>query len=216
MKHKNHVSGKAKKIRKELDKKFAIKESDIVKALKGNEKAAKHIAQMGIDGETLKRRAPQLAEMVTNSIDGTVAYNKMFTDIHKSAGKGALSIEDNIASIELAEIDLKDGRTQKALKFVTEKQLKEQSHKDSMQVIQMEAQIKDTELMSNHEYRVAKLENKLPLKQIGADRDYQEAKIDHVLEYGDSAQTKLIPRKQYTQRTIVQRVIDVISFFAGN
>ncbi|MEM6755186.1 MAG: hypothetical protein AAF630_19710 [Cyanobacteria bacterium P01_C01_bin.38] len=212
MKHKNHVSGKAKNIRKELSKKFGITEGDIVRALKGDEKAAKHIAQMGIDGRRLSKYAPQFAEDVTDSIDGTDSLNKMWADIYTKAGKSALNIESDVAKTELADIDLVDGRTEKAFKFVQDKQLKAGKHSGNMEALKMEAEIAEIEALANHEYRMQKLENKLPLKQMQADRDYKEARMDHILQNGDASQLKLVPEKRYTERSLLTRVID---FFKG-
>ncbi|NJN13057.1 MAG: hypothetical protein HC815_36095 [Richelia sp. RM1_1_1] len=212
MKHKNHASGKAKNIRKELSKKFGITEGDIVRALKGDEKAAKHIAQMGIDGRRLSKYAPIFADDVIDSIDGTDSLNKMWADIYTKAGKSALNIESDIAKVELADIDLVDGRTEKAFKFVQDKQLKARRHSDNMQALQMEAEIAEIEALANHEYRMQRLENKLPLKQMQADRDYKEARLDHILQNGDASKLDLVPEKRYTERSLLTRVVD---FFKG-
>lgn len=212
MKHKNHVSGKAKNIRKELSKKFGISEGDIVRALKGDEKAAKHIAQMGIDGRRLAKYAPQFAEDAIGVIDGTDALNKMWADIYTKTGKSTLNIESDIAKTELADIDLMDGRTEKAFKFIQDKQLKADRHSDNKKALKMEAEIAEIEHLASHEYRMQRLENKLPLKQMQADRDYNDARFDHILEHGESSNLRLIPKKQYTERNILTRIID---FFAG-
>lgn len=212
MKHRNHVSGKAKTIRKELSRKFNIAEGDIVKALKGDEKAAKRIAQMGIDGERIKKYAPQITEHVLDSIEGTDALNKMWGDIYTQAGKSTLNIESDVAKVELADIDLVDGRTEKAFQFIQDKQLKASRHWSNMEHAIMQAEIAEIEQLANHDYRMEKLENKLPLKQIQADKDYQDAKLDHVLQFGESSQTNLIPKKQYTERSLLSRVVD---FFKG-
>lgn len=212
MKHKNHVSGKAKNIRKELSKKFGITEGDIVRALKGDEKAAKHIAQMGIDGRRLSKYAPQFASDAIDSIDGTDALNKMWADIYTKAGKSTLNIESDVAKTELADIDLVDGRTEKAFKFVQDKQLKAGKHSGNMEALKMEAEIAEIEALANHEYRMQKLENKLPLKQMQADRDYKEARMDHILQNGDEEQLKLVPEKRYTDKSLLTRIID---FFKG-
>ncbi|MBE9212970.1 hypothetical protein IQ247_09775 [Plectonema cf. radiosum LEGE 06105] len=212
MKHKNHVSSKAKTIRKEMQRKFGISEGDIVRALKGDERAAKHIAQMGIDGRRLSKYAPQLADNMIDSIQGTDALNKMWADVYQQVGKSSLAIESDIARTELADDDLNDGRTEKAFKFIQDKQLRADKHSDNMQALQMEAEIADIEQMANHEYRMQKLENKLPLKQMQADRDYKEQRLDHILQNGDASQLELVPEKRYTERSLLSRVVD---FFKG-
>ncbi|NJO63585.1 MAG: hypothetical protein HC836_36960 [Richelia sp. RM2_1_2] len=212
MKHKNHVSGKARNIRKELNRKFGISEGDIVRALKGDEKSAQKLTQMGIDGRRLQKYAPIFADDVKDSIQGTDALNKMWADIYQQTGKSALNIESDIARTELADIDLVDGREEKAFKFVQDKQLKARRHSDNMQALQMEAEIAEIEALANHEYRMQRLENKLPLKQMQADRDYKEARLDHILQNGDASQLDLVPEKRYTERSLLTRVID---FFKG-
>lgn len=212
MKHKNHVSAKAKTIRKELNRKFGISEGDIVRALKGDEKSVKRLAQMGIDGRRLSKYAPIFAEDVQDSIQGTDALNKMWADIYQTAGKSALNIESDIAKTELADIDLVDGRTEKAFKFIQDKQLKADKHSESMEALQMEAEIAEIEQLANHEFRMQRLENKLPIKQMQADRDYKEARLDHILQNGDASNMKLIPEKNYTKRNVFARVVD---FFKG-
>ncbi len=212
MKHKNHVSGKAKTIRKELNRKFGISEGDIVRALKGDEKSAQKLSQMGIDGRRLQKYAPIFADDVKDSIQGTDALNKMWGDIYQQTGKSALAIESDIARTELADIDLVDGRTEKAFKFIQDKQLRTDKHHDNMQALQMEAEIAEIEQLASHEYRMQRLENKLPLKQMQADRDYKEARLDHILQNGDASQLELVPEKRYTERSLLTRVVD---FFRG-
>jgi hypothetical protein len=212
MKHKNHVSGKAKTIRKELNRKFGISEGDIVRALKGDEKSAQKLSQMGIDGRRLSKYAPMFAEDVRDSIEGTDALNKMWADIYQTAGKSTLNIESDIARTELADDDLIDGRTEKAFKFIQDKQLRADKHRNNMEALQMEAEIAEIEQLANHEFRMQRLENKLPLKQMQADRDYKEARLDHILQNGDASNMKLIPEKRYTERNLLTRVVD---FFRG-
>ena len=212
MKHKNHVSGKARNIRRELSKKFGISEGDIVKAIKGDEKATKRIAQMGIDGERIKKYAPLITEHVLDSIEGTEALNKMWGDIYQQAGKSTLNVESDMARTELSDVDLVDGRLEKAYKFSQDKKKKSIRHQDNMQALQMEAEIAEVEQSANHEYRMQRLENRLPLKQIQADREYQSARLDHFLEHGDNARVDLIPEKRFTGREVLSRVVD---FFSG-
>ena len=167
---------------------------------------------MGIDGERIKKYAPQIKKHILDSIEGTDELNRMWGDVYTQAGKSTLGIEADIARVELAEIDLIDGRTEKAYKFIQDKQRKSIRHQDNMQALQMESEIAEIEQLANHDFRMQRLENKLPLAQIKADKDYQNARLDHVLQFGESSQTKLIPKKEYTGRNVLSRVID---FFSG-
>ena len=212
MKHKNHVSAKAKTIRKELSRKFNIREGDIVKALKGDEQATKRIAQMGIDGERIKKYAPQLTEHLLDYIEGTDALNKMWGDVYTQAGKSTLNIESDVAKVELADIDLVDGRTEKAFQFIQDKKMKAFKHEDNMEALMMQAEIQEIEQLANHDFRMDKLENKLPLKQIQADKDYKDARLEHILQYGASSRLNLVAKKEYTGRNLLTRVVD---FFRG-
>ena len=65
----------------------------------------------------------------------------MWADIYQTAGKSTLNIESDIARTELADDDLVDGRTEKAFKFIQDKQLRTDKHHDNMQALRTEAEI---------------------------------------------------------------------------
>jgi hypothetical protein len=212
MKHKNHVSSRAKNIRKEMNRKFNISESDIAKALNGDEKALKAIAQMGIDGEKLQRYAPQVSEHVRNSMKGTQALNKMWSDIYVDGGRASLDIENQQARTELANTSLVNQRIERANEFVNNQRNESLRHQNQLEYLRMKAEIDDIEKLSDHDYRIAQVSNRLELQQIKADRDYQSAKTDHILQNGESSRVDLIPRKDY-KKNLMSKAID---FFTGN
>ncbi|NJM21216.1 MAG: hypothetical protein HC907_22120 [Richelia sp. SM1_7_0] len=193
----NHVGKNAKTIRRKLQKNFGINESQIDAAIKGDELAIQKIAQAGIEGDKISRLAPRISEKIIQSIQGTEAENKMYTDIYSAAGNATANIESMEASTLLSNRSLIDYRKEQAQKFVNDRKVMNAKLEQNLEFLRMQAEVRNIEMIGNHEYRVQKLQNQIPLKQMQAERDYKEQVIEHYLENGDNAQVELVARKNF-------------------
>lgn len=193
----NHVGKNAKKIRKKLEKNFGVNESQIDAAIKGDIVAIQEIAQSGIEGERISRLAPRIAEKVIQSIQGTEAENRMYTEIYRAAGSSTINIESMEAATQLSNRSLIDYRKEQAQKFVNDKKAMKAKLEQNLEFLRMQAEVRNIEMLGNHEYRVQRLQNQISLKQMQAEIEYNDRVIDHYLENGDNSQVELVAKKEF-------------------
>ena len=193
----NHVGKNAKTIRKKLQKNFGVNESQIDAAINGDIVAIQEIAQSGIDGERISRLAPRITSSVIQSIQGTEAENRMYSEIYKVAGTATANIESMEAATQLSNRSLIDYRKEQAQKFVNDKKVMNAKLEQNLEFLRMQAQVRNTEMLGNHEYRVQRLQNQIPLKQMQAELEYKEQIIEHYLENGDNSQVELVAKKEF-------------------
>jgi hypothetical protein len=211
MKIKNSVGKWGKDISPELQRKFGVTNAEFHKAMQGDERAIKKIGQMANEGEIYTKQAPKVAQRMLQVISGTSAMNQAVTDVSLAAAQATKQIEANGGKVQIANQKLVNERKEQALKHVTQLELNTARHENSLQAIQMEASISETTARVDHNYRMAQLQGKIPLQQMRADKEYQEARTDHLLEYGDKSRLSLIPKREY-ETNFVKKVVD---FFLG-
>ena len=193
----NHVGKNAKTIRKKLQKTFGVDESLIEASIKGDVAAIQKIAQKGIEGERISRLAPRIAEKVIQSIQGTEAENRMYADIYNVAGTATANIESMEAATQFSNRSLIDYRKEQAQKFVNDKNVMKAKLEQNLEFLREQAKVRNTEMLGNHEYRLQKLQNQIPLKRMQAELEYKEQVIEHYLENGDSSQVELVAKKEF-------------------
>lgn len=208
----NLVGKNAEKIKGLLGRNFKIDEQKIKLAVKGDAATIKEISQKGIEGAKIQKYAPQIAAHLIDSIQGVDAENKMYTDIYKAAGKVSQSLTKYQHETVAANTELANFRTLQAQNFVNQKKMASEKMKNEQQYLAEQARVRYIEMLGNHEFRMQKLENQIPLKQMQADREYMEAKIEHYLEYGDASNDELIPAKEFTGVGVFEKIKN---FFSG-
>jgi len=211
MKIKNSVGKWGKNISPELARKFGITNAEFHRAMQGDERAAKKIGQMANEGEIYTKQAPKVAQRMLQIISGTSAMNEAVTTVSLAAAQATKQIEANGAKVQLADQKLVNDRKEQALRHVSNLELNTSRHNNNLEAIQMEASIAETTARVDHNYRMAQLQGKIPLQQMRADKEYQEARTDHLLEYGDKSRLSLIPKREY-ETNFVQKVVE---FFLG-
>jgi hypothetical protein len=208
----NNVGKWAKNITPELAKKYGIDNATFHKAMMGDENACKQIGQLANEGEYAVKFAPKVAQRMLQIIAGTNAVNQAVTNVSLATAQGTKQIEANAGKVQIANTKLVNERKENALKQVAQLELLTTKHQNNLEAIQMQASIDETTARVDHNYRMKQLDAKLPLQQMRADKEYKEARTEHLLENGNNSRVPLLPKKEY-EASFIKRVID---FFSGN
>ena len=200
----DHVSGYGKSIRKATANKFGINNSLIIRAVNGDEKALKEVADKGKLGERLALSMPIIKENLKAYIEGTTEYNTALADIYKSGAKGAIAIDKAVSDVTLEDTRYDNLMEEYKTKLFTQLESESQRHGDSMDVIELQAWV-DTQMATvNAKANLESISNKPFLAQMKADEDYENKKIKHLLENGSDSDLSLIPQKHFSTNPIVR------------
>jgi hypothetical protein len=201
---KDHVSTYGKDISRATDKKFGISKALIVKAVSGDESALKEIADKGKLGERLTMAMPLIRENLKNYIEGTREYNVALADILKTGGKASLTIDKAGSEVGLANTNYLNMVDEYKAKLFADTKRERQRHHDALDVIELTAWIDSQQATVNNQAQMEGISNRPMLAQMQADRDYENAKINHLLEHGSEGDLNLIPRKHFTNNPVVK------------
>ncbi len=200
----DHVSGYGKQITKATNQKFDINNALIIKAVNGDEKALKQIGDMGKLGERLATSMPLIRENLKAYIEGTTEYNTALADIYKSGGKGAASIDKAASDVTLENSRYNNLISEYKASLFAKLEAENQRHDDALDVIELQAWI-DTQMATvNAKASLDSISNKPFLAQMKADADYENKKIQHLLENGSDSDLSLIPKKHYSTNPVVK------------
>ncbi|MBW4504953.1 MAG: hypothetical protein KME64_00305 [Scytonematopsis contorta HA4267-MV1] len=200
----DHVSSYGKNISKATEKKFGITKSLIVKAAMGDEKSLKQIGDMGKTGERLQMAMPIIRENLKDYIDGTKEYNTALADIYRTGGKAASAIDKSAGDVTLENTRFLNQIEEYKQQLFANLEKETQRHDDAIDIIELQAwidsQMVDVEMQAKFEG----ISNKPFLAQMKADDEYEEKKIQHILENGSDSNLSLIPRKQFSTNPVVK------------
>ena len=195
---KNHAAPKGRRLQQALKTKFGVTLNDFDKACQGDLASAQKIGEMARQGARYKEFAPKIAELYSDIIEGTEAFNKAQADILQSAGKSAISIDKAAAKTQLANTKYSHERSELALDFHTQKQAENQRHQYSMNMAQVKGYI-DAHLVSvDRQVAILEQTQRPEVKQILSDEQQQKREINEALDRGGTARFDLIPEKKYT------------------
>jgi hypothetical protein len=199
---KDHVSGYGKNLRRATNQKFGISNQLIVKAAMGDEKSLTQIADMGKLGERLSLAMPTIKEHLKNYIQGTTEYNQALFEVYRDGGKGALAIDKTVADLTLENTKFNNLLDEYKEKLSLGLQAEHDRHIAQMGTIKLQAwvdaQMKEIDVQAQLEG----ISNKPYVAQLKANEDYENKKIQHILEYGSQKNLSLIPRKEYVTNPV--------------
>jgi len=211
---KDHVSGYGKDVRRATNKKFGITNQLIVKAAMGDEKSLTQIADMGKVGERLTLAMPSIKEHLKNYIQGNTQYNQTLAELYKEGGKGALAIDKAASDLTLENTKFNNLLEEYKAKLFASLEAESIRHDDQMDLIELQAwvdaQTKEVDINAQFET----VTNKPFLAQLKADEDYENKRIQHILEHGSQKDLKLLPRKQYVTNPLKKAWDNVREFFS--
>lgn len=199
----DRVSGYGKDISKATDKQFGINKSLIVKAVMGDEKALTQIGDMGKTGERLQMAMPIIRDNLKKYIEGTKEYNVAIADIYKTGSKASLAIDKAGGELSLENTRYLNQIEEYKTKLFADLEKENQRHTDAMDVIELTAWIDSQMAEVNTQAQLETITNRPMIAQQQADVDYENRKIQHILQNGSESDLSLIPRKQFSTNPIV-------------
>lgn len=211
---KDHVTGYGKNISRATNEKFGISNKLIVQAALGDEKSLTQIADMGKLGERLVLAMPTIKEHLKTYIQGNTQYNQTLAELYKSGSQGALAIDKSASDVTLENTKFNNLLEEYKEKLFVSLEAESIRHEDQMDVIRLQAwvdsQIKDVDARIQQEG----ISNKPFLAQLKADEDYENKKIQHILEHGSQKDLSLIPHKQYITNPLKKMWDGIRDFFS--
>lgn len=199
---KDHVTGYGKNLSRATKDKFGVSNQLIVKAAMGDEKALTQIADMGKLGERMVMVMPKIKDHLTAYIEGTTQYNQSLTEIYKQGGKGSLTINKSQSDLTLENTKFNNFLEEYKARLFASLGAEDNRHTDQMEIIQLQAWV-DTQMKEvDHKVQMKTISNRPYVAQMKADDDYEDRKIQHILEYGSDKNLSLLPRKQYVTNPI--------------
>jgi hypothetical protein len=210
----DNVSGYGKDIVKATNKKFDINNALIIKACNGDETALKQLGDMGKTGERLQMAMPAIRENLKAYINGITEYNTSLADIYREGGTGAASIDKAGGDVSLANNKYLNKIEEYKTSLFASLKAENQRHDDSMDVIELKAWI-DTQMATvSAKAQMEGISNRPMIAQMQSDRDYESAKINHILQNGSDSDLSLIPRKEFDTNPVVKAWHYVRSIFS--
>jgi hypothetical protein len=201
---KDHVSTYGKDLKRATNKKFDINPSLIIRAVNGDEKALTEIGDKGKLGERLQMAMPLIRENLKAYIEGTKEYNIALADIYKTGGKASLAIDKAGSEVGLANTQYLNTVDEYTAKMLADAKKQGQRHHDALDVIELTAWIDAQTATVNNQAQMEGISNRPMLAQMQADKDYENAKINHLLEHGSDGDLSLIPKKHFTNNPVVK------------
>lgn len=210
----DHVSGYGKQITKATNKKFGINNSLIIRAVNGDERALKEIGDMGKLGERLTLAMPTIRENLKSYIEGNTEYNTALADIYKTGSKGSLSIDKAASDVTLENTRFNNLIEEYKTKLFAQLEAENQRHDDAMDVIELQAWVDAQMKTVDAKASLESISNKPFLAQMKSDEDYENKKIQHLLEHGSDSDLSLIPRKDYSTNPLVKLWNEIRGIFS--
>lgn len=200
----DRVSTYGKDLSRATDKQFGINKSLIVRAVMGDEQALTEIGDRGKIGQRLQMAMPLIRENLKDYIEGTREYNVGLADIYKTGGKASLAIDKAGSEVGLANTNYLNMVDEYKAKLFADTKREGQRHHDALDVIELTAWIDAQVATVNNQAQMEGISNRPMLAQMQADRDYENAKINHLLEHGSDGDLSLIPKKHFTNNPVVR------------
>jgi len=201
---KDHVSTYGKDISRATNKKFGINPSLIIRAVNGDEKALTEIGDKGKLGERMVMAMPLIRENLKNYIEGTKEYNTALADIYKTGSKASLAIDKAGSQVGLANTQYLNTVDEYKAQLMADTKREGQRHHDALDVIELTAWIDSQMATVNNQAQMEGISNRPMMAQMQADRDYENAKINHLLEHGSDGDLSLIPKKHFSSNPVVR------------
>jgi hypothetical protein len=201
---KDYVSTYGKDIAKATQKKFGITKSLIVKAAMGDEESLRQIGDMGKTGERLQMAMPIIRENLKDYIEGTKEYNIALADIYRTGGKAASAIDKVASDVTLDNTRYVNQIEEYKQQLFANLEKESQRHSDAIDIIELQAWIDSQMVEVDMQAKFETISNKPLLAQMKADDEYEDKKIQHILENGSESDLRLIPRKQFSTNPVIK------------
>jgi len=194
---KNHVVKNGRRLSQVLNKKFGVDLGDFEKALSGDVEAWQSIGELARQGRFSSEFAPKLAELYSDIMSGSEAYNKAVADILVQSGKSAIAIDKDVAKVALANTKYGHQRKELAQEFIQSKNAENTRYEYQINLAQIRGYI-DAHLTSVDNQATLLGQSRRPeIKQIAADEQLKRSQINEAMSKGEDARYDLTPQKNY-------------------
>lgn len=211
---KDHVTGYGKNVSRATRDKFGISNQLIVRAALGDEKSLTQIADMGKLGERLQMALPTIKDHLKNYIQGNTQYNQVLSELYREGGKGALVIDKASGDLTLENTRFNNLLEEYKERLFISLEAEEDRHLDQMDTIKLQAWVDSQMKEIDYKVQMENISNKPYIAQLKADEDYEDKKIQHILEHGSESDLSLIPRKQYITNPLSRMWQSIRDFFS--
>jgi hypothetical protein len=198
---KDHVSGKARRVKAVLKNKFGWDINDLDHALTGDVEALKRLGTANNKAIIASDLLPQVKEAFLNIYGTTEEYNRAIADILKQGGNSAIAIANAEKSATLDNTKYAHKRTEMATDFVIQKKLEYQRFRHAIDYMKMKAIIDSKMNTVDNRATLEAQINRPALKQMTTDLNHEAQVRSHVLEFGEHERRELIPARDYNTAT---------------
>ena len=197
LKIKNHIVPKGKALNSQLSSKFGITLADFEKACLGDLTAVQKIGELNRQSAFMKEYAPKLKDAYLQIIEGSTTYNLALADILKAAGSASLQIDKAANSTALADRKYVHQKTEISQQYLADKKSENQRHQYQINYQQIKGYMDAFLIDVDRNNAILEQSNRPEIKQIDADKTYQDRVINDYLDNGKDARIDLIPNKNY-------------------
>lgn len=213
MRLRNHVTPRSRQIQGELKGKFGLQFNELIRAMMGDEKAAKSLGEQARQGRLMSEFAPKVAERAKEVINGTQAFNEAVGQINIASGQSGSAIDRIADAAELANVQWIDNKSLRLLDKDNQEKLQKLKTKNATEYIKMKGLIDYAMTSIDDDYKLLSLELRPEMRQAQIDEAHTIEMANYNLEMGDKARADFKPKKNYQAKTMVQKVKDIVFGF---
>lgn len=202
MPFKDHVGKHGKTLERQLNSNYGdllglLQAATDIKHPEQQLNACKQLGQINLEAQAYIDLEPQLKDTILKQIDATTRFNTTKAEILKAAGKGTTAIEKAASSVNLANTDYRNHRTENALDFHQAKLIEQNRHRLEMDYIKLQGMIRQSLATVDTQAKFINAVNQPGIRQMQEDVNYQKTVANHYLSNGERSRPELIHRKNY-------------------
>ncbi len=198
MRIKSHITPKGKALNSQLSSKFGITLNMFESACMGDLAAIQKIGELNRQAGFMKEYAPKLKDAYLQIIEGSTTYNLALADILKAAGSATLQIDKAANATALADRKYVHQKIEISRQYIQDKKAENARHEYQLNYQQIKGYLDVYLVDVDRQTAIVEQSNRPELKQIEADKAYQDKLLNDYLGNGDKARPDLIPQKNYT------------------
>ena len=197
---KNHITSlDTKTLQKVASERFGYGIDDLNAVLQGNESKAQEIAEFGRQGRLTQKYAPIVAQSIMDGIEGTKVLNVETAKILKAAGSADTAILKAGKDSLLANQKYSHEKVEIAAEYGLAKQQEQKRHDYAKTYIELKYLYDSYFLSVDQDARLQEQSYRPDMKQLQEDETAKQRRLDHLLAYGDRADTGLLVERDYAQ-----------------
>ena len=210
MKLKNHITGKAKAIESEYEKRFGFNRATIMKAMYGDVDANRTIGEMGRQGRTAQKFAPVVAQNLSDAIAGTNSLNDALKGLALNGASAITNIERNESQVELANTKFLNDRELLQLENQNARDKQDILHANNMDYARFKGEMDIQQATIDAQFRLLQAEIAPDIADAKAREAHREKLAEKYAADGELTNPEHLPMKQYGGQGLVSRVKEML------